>query len=196
MKIEWTKSSGVIIECIRNLIAIGAIVMSDLNEPSIWSLCILLIISSHISICTWYNLITYIMQTYTTTVLTSFWSSDAIQWHRFGSSLAQLMTCCLTVSSHYLNRCWLNIGEVLWHLPIIIFSGNVQDICRWYEFETTSSRLQMSLPGTIELSVLHVMLSLSTKRTMLLPPTPRPPIYCNIKWYFGTSGMAMFYWHE
>ena len=41
--------------------------------------------------------------------------SDAIWRHRSGSTLAPLMACCLMVSSHYLNQCWLNICEAQWH---------------------------------------------------------------------------------
>ena len=33
----------------------------------------------------------------------------------FGSTLAQVMTCCLMAPSHYLNQCWLIISEVQWH---------------------------------------------------------------------------------
>ena len=32
-----------------------------------------------------------------------------------GSTLAQVMACCLTAPSHYLNQCWLIISEVQWH---------------------------------------------------------------------------------
>ena len=42
-------------------------------------------------------------------------TSDAIWWHKSGSTLAQVMACCLTASSHYLNQCWFLIGEILWH---------------------------------------------------------------------------------
>ena len=41
--------------------------------------------------------------------------SDAIWWQRTGSTLAQVMACCLTAPSHYLNQCWLIISKVLWH---------------------------------------------------------------------------------
>ena len=37
--------------------------------------------------------------------------SDAIWRHRSGSTLAQVMACCLTAPSHYLNQCWLTISE-------------------------------------------------------------------------------------
>ena len=35
--------------------------------------------------------------------------SDAIWWHRSGSAFAQVMACCLTAPSHYVNQCWLGI---------------------------------------------------------------------------------------
>ena len=47
--------------------------------------------------------------------LNSLWQSDAIWQHRFRSTLAQVMACCLTAPSHYLNQCWLIISEVQWH---------------------------------------------------------------------------------
>ena len=42
----------------------------------------------------------------------SLWPSDAIWRQRSGSTLAQVMACCLTAPSHYLNQCWLIISEV------------------------------------------------------------------------------------
>ena len=38
--------------------------------------------------------------------------SDTIWRHRSGSTLAQVMACCLTAPSHYLNQCWLIISKV------------------------------------------------------------------------------------
>ena len=35
----------------------------------------------------------------------SLWPSDAIWWQRSGSTMAQVMACCLTAPSHYLNQC-------------------------------------------------------------------------------------------
>ena len=37
----------------------------------------------------------------------SLWHSDAIWRQRSGSTLTQVMACCLTAPSHYLNQCWL-----------------------------------------------------------------------------------------
>ena len=44
--------------------------------------------------------------------INSLWPSDAIWRQRSGSTLAQVMACCLTAPSHYLNQCWLIISEV------------------------------------------------------------------------------------
>ena len=41
--------------------------------------------------------------------------SDTIWWQWSGSTLAQVMACCLMAPSHYLNQCWLIISEVQWH---------------------------------------------------------------------------------
>ena len=39
--------------------------------------------------------------------INSLWSSDATWRHGSGSTLAQVMACCLMPPSHYLNQCWL-----------------------------------------------------------------------------------------
>ena len=49
--------------------------------------------------------------------INSLWPSDAIWRQRSGSTLAQVMACCLMAPSHYLNQCWLIISEVQRHSP-------------------------------------------------------------------------------
>ena len=56
----------------------------------------------------------------------SLWPSDAIWQHKSGSTLAQVMACCLTAPSHYLNQCWLLISKALWHLPVSNFTTSCQ----------------------------------------------------------------------
>ena len=46
-------------------------------------------------------------------LLNSLWPSYAIWRHRSESTLAEVMACCLTTPSHYLNQCWLAITKVL-----------------------------------------------------------------------------------
>ena len=48
-------------------------------------------------------------------LVNSLWPSDAIWRHGFGSTLAQVMACCLTAPSHYLSQWWLIINKVHWH---------------------------------------------------------------------------------
>ena len=45
----------------------------------------------------------------------SLWPNDAICRHRSGSTLAQVMACCLTAPTHYLNKCWLIISKTQLH---------------------------------------------------------------------------------
>ena len=56
----------------------------------------------------------------------SLWPCDAIWRHRSGSTLAQVMACCLTAPSHYLNQCWPLISEVLWCSPESNFTMSAQ----------------------------------------------------------------------
>ena len=44
----------------------------------------------------------------------SLWPSDAIWRQRNGSTLNQVMACCLMAPSHYLNQYWFIIGMVQW----------------------------------------------------------------------------------
>ena len=48
---------------------------------------------------------------YDSKVINSLRPVDAIWQHRSGSTLAQVMACCLTAPSHYLNQCWFIISK-------------------------------------------------------------------------------------
>ena len=52
--------------------------------------------------------------------------NDAIWQHRSGSTLAQVMDCCLVAPNHHLNKCWLVINGFLWHSPKTNFTGSAQ----------------------------------------------------------------------
>ena len=66
-------------------------------------------------------------------------------YNRTWSTFVQIMACCLTAPSHYLNQCRLITTENLWHLPEGNFTGNAQIALKWmsdeydinpsYEFE-------------------------------------------------------------
>ena len=66
------------------------------------------------------NLITVIpvkvkLQFTSTGSFNSLGPSEAIWWWRFWSTLVQVMACCLTAPSHYLNQCWLIISKGMCH---------------------------------------------------------------------------------
>ena len=59
--------------------------------------------------------------------INSLWPRDAIWRQMSGSTLAQVMACCLTAPSHYLIRCWLIISEVLLHSSLGIITRRTED---------------------------------------------------------------------
>ena len=80
---------------------------------------------------------------------------DAIWPHGTRSTLVQVMACCLTAPSHYLNQCWLIIGEVPW-------DSSQGIILRWCEDTNQSTRLKIAvlkwhlgLPWANELSNIY-----------------------------------------
>ena len=60
---------------------------------------------------------------------------NVIWWYRSGSTLAQVMACCLTAPSHYLNQCWFLMSEVLWHSCEGNFVVNTRSTDKWNEFK-------------------------------------------------------------
>ena len=54
--------------------------------------------------------------------------SDAIWWHKSGSTLAQAMACCLMAPNHYLHQCWLITSMVQWQSPKGYFTLNTSAI--------------------------------------------------------------------
>ena len=60
-------------------------------------------------------------------LVNSLWPGDAIWRHGTRSTLAQVMACCLTAPSHYLNQCWLIIGEVPWNASVGIIIRRCED---------------------------------------------------------------------
>ena len=62
--------------------------------------------------------------------INSLWPSDAIWWHKSGSTLAQVVACCLTAPSHYLNQCWL-ISQVQWRSSHGNFTSYTSVIKHW-----------------------------------------------------------------
>ena len=70
------------------------------------------------------DLVLPVYSCHSTSRVNSLWPSYIIWRHGSRSTLAQVMACCLTAPSHYLNQCWLMISEVLWHSSDSNFTEN------------------------------------------------------------------------
>ena len=57
--------------------------------------------------------------------------SDPIWWYRSGSTLVQVMPCCLTAPSLYLNQCWLTMSEAHWQSLMVNFTRDTVAINYW-----------------------------------------------------------------
>ena len=64
-------------------------------------------------------------------LINSLWPGDILWQQRSGSALAQVMACCLTAPSHYLNQCWLIVSKVLWHSSEGNFTKNASATNHW-----------------------------------------------------------------
>ena len=81
----------------------------------------------------------------------SLWPSDGIWQHRTWPTLAQVMVCCLTAPSHYLNQCWLIIGKVQSHSSGNHFTKDISAINHWSLFKITCLECHSNFPGANEL---------------------------------------------
>ena len=80
----------------------------------------------------------------------SLWPSGAIWWQRSESTLAQIMACCLTAPSHYLNHCWLIISKVQWHsISQEMPQPLITEICS----KITCLKCHSNFPGANELTI-------------------------------------------
>ena len=78
--------------------------------------------------------------------LNPLWPSAAIRRHKSGSTLAQVMACCLTAPSHYLNQCWLIIIKVLWHSSEGIIMRRSKDTNQQNKIENYIFRITFRSP--------------------------------------------------
>ena len=63
-----------------------------------------------------------------------------------GSTLAQVMACCLRAPSHYLNQCWLITSMVQWHFFKGYFIRNTSTINYENELEMHLSKIPFKSP--------------------------------------------------
>ena len=81
------------------------------------------------------------------TSINSLRPSDIIWQHRSGSTLAQVMVCCLTAPSHYPIQCRPLISKVLWHSPESNFKASARLQFWVINFEFILLKSLPHLPG-------------------------------------------------
>ena len=108
----------------------------------------------------------------------SLWLSDNIQRHRLGSTLSQVMACCLTALSHYLNQCWLIISEVLRHLSKNNFTEKgLRYLSLIWVWKIANSRFHLQLPGANELKKMTASIVIGPSRAT--PWNTRSTMICH-----------------
>ena len=80
--------------------------------------------------------------------------SDTIWRHKSGSTLAQVMACCLTAPIHYINQCWL-INKVQWHSSQCNFTRDASAISHWNYLENHLSKFLFKSPWDQWLNTYH-----------------------------------------
>ena len=82
----------------------------------------------------------------------SLWPSDAIWQHRAGSTLAQVVVCCLMAPSHYLNQCWLIVRKAQCHS----LEGNSMRDTHQPSNTKIAWKFQLILSGANELNMVQI----------------------------------------
>ena len=94
-----------------------------------------------------FNLEAWILRFHKSFWSNSLWPSDAIWRLRSGSTLAQVMACCLTAPSHCLNQCWLTMNMVQCHS----YEGSFRRYPSHWPLKSTHLKFALNLPGANEL---------------------------------------------
>ena len=112
----------------------------DENHKRLWcQLCHRWWHCHHIRCCqqweSWHHNNSWFSVTCTQHIINSSWPSDAIWQYESGSTLAQVMACCLMAPSHCLNQCQFLISEALWHSTESNVTVNAQATILYQGFE-------------------------------------------------------------
>ena len=101
--------------------------------------------------------------------INSLWPSDTIWRHRSGSTLAQVMACCLMAPSHYLTQCWLIIRKFSDHQLRAISQEMPQPSITKVSLKITYISFHANLPEANELKIsINCIFSVSRNHIFLL----------------------------
>ena len=100
------------------------------------------------TLCWWFPIVLIVFTVYPVSadLFNSLPPSDAIGRQRSGSTLAQVMACCLMTPSHYLNQCWLIISKVEWHSSKGKFTRDTPAINHWNYLENLIPKISFKFP--------------------------------------------------
>ena len=117
-------------------------------------------------------------------MITSFRNSDAIWQHKPGSTLAQLMACCLMVAKHYPHQGWLLIKGVLWHSPFSYFTRSAHR-----RAEITRLKWLSNLPGSHESITVQYLFqaSLGTNSSTTAYPDHKTDLLQSVEFKIGLA---------
>ena len=87
-------------------------------------------------------------------LINSLWPSDTIWQQRSGSTLAQVMACCLAAPSHYLNQCWLMIKSSDVHISAISQAMPQPSIIQIH-LKITYIKFHSNFPGASEMIIIY-----------------------------------------
>ena len=118
------------------------------------------------------------------TVFNSLGPSDALWRQRSGSTLAQVMACCLTAPIHYLNQCWLIISNVQWHSSKGKFTRDTSAI---NHCKIKYLKFHSNFPGANELIIDHVAFATANKKNKT---ECFCPLECNLTSFTSTPSVA------
>ena len=93
----------------------------------------------------------------------SLWTNNTICWHISGSTLSQIIACCLTAPSNYLDQGWLTIKGVQWHPP----DSNIISVHDFFKNYYHISRGPMSWYGNMAMYEQRSLAMLSSRKWVI-----------------------------
>ena len=79
-------------------------------------------------------------------IINSLWPRDAIWRQISGSTLAEVLACCLVAPSHYLKQCWLIISKVKWHSSMGNLTRDISALNHWNYLKNQVPKMPFKFP--------------------------------------------------
>ena len=137
---------------------------------------------AHSALIRFLRFLSYVNRSYEN-MINSFWPSNTILRKRSGSTLAQVMACCLTTPSHYLNQCRLIMNEDLWQSPDGNFTRGTQAIYWGYHLEIACPKFHSNLQGANELKLLSSTIYMITRLAQRMCMSLNHWFFQSLPWY-------------